>query len=219
MTVEHTPEFFNFLIRKDFCWEDIIQEMSDRLMEDEFNSDIAEKALDIAFELYPDGSDTHEELMELRHTFVSDFMEHCRCEYVMQSAGNLGMFTREEAQNNADIQAKEAVKFWKNKLQVQADNFRNMSGYQFSQWKLDNINDQLEEFHSKEDYFDPCELDVHYDSKSRIPQDSEDECWEQMRANEQSSSGYIMFQTDYKYTIYLPKEAANRTANNRTYDC
>ena len=156
---DHTPEFFNFLIRKDFDWNSIFEEMSDRLMEDEFNSDIAEAALDIAFKLYPDGSDTESELMELRHTFVSDFMEHCRCEYIKQCASNLGMFTREEAQNNADIQAKEAVKFWKNKIEHQADKFRNMSCYEFSQWKL-------EQNGKEED----------------MPDDSEDELWKQMEA-------------------------------------
>ena len=180
---DHTPEFFNFLIRKDFDWNSIFEEMSDRLMEDEFNSDIAEAALDIAFKLYPDGSDSESELMEIRHTFVSDFMEHCRCEYIKQCAENLGMVTKEEADNRANAQAKEAVKFWKNKLDVQADNFRNMSSYQFSAWKLDQ---DLEEHWTDNDerhdmdYFDPCELDIHYDSSNKIPQDSEDETWEQM---------------------------------------
>ena len=62
--MDHSKEFFEFLLRKDFCWDSIFEEMSDRLMEDEFNSPIAEKALDIAFELYPDGSDKENELME-----------------------------------------------------------------------------------------------------------------------------------------------------------
>ena len=162
--ISHTPEFFNFLIRKDFDWDSIAEEMSDRLMEDEFNSDIAEHALDIAFKLYPDGSDSDSELMDIRHEFVSEFMEHCRCEYVKQCAGNLGMFTREEAKNNADIQAAEAVKFWKKQLENQADKFRSMSCYEFSQWKLDQ--------------------DI---KEEPIPQDSEDEVWEQMRANNNHS--------------------------------
>ena len=175
---DHSKEFFGFLIRKDFDWDSIFEEMSDRLMEDEFNSPIAEKALDIACDLYPDGSDTEDELMEKRHEFVSDFMEHCRCEYIKQCAENLGMVTIEKAQENADAQTKFAVKVYKDRLDLQADNFRNMSSYQFSAWKLDQ---DMNEVNEDENYFDPCELDIHYDSTSRIPQDSEDECWEQMK--------------------------------------
>ena len=175
---DHSKEFFGFLIRKDFDWDSIFEEMSDRLMEDEFNSPIAEKALDIAFDLYPDGSDTNDELMEKRHEFVSDFMEHCRCEYIKQCAENLGMVTIDKAQENADAQTKFAVKVYKDRLELQADNFRNMSCYRFSQWKLEQSNN-----HKMNDEFDPCDLDIHYDNSSeRVPQDSEDEAWEQMMA-------------------------------------
>ena len=142
-------------------WPSIFEEMSDRLMEDEFNSPIAEAALDIAFDLYPDGSDTNDELMEKRHEFVSDFMEHCRCEYIKECAENLGMVTIDKAQENANAQTKMAVGVYKNRLELQAENFRNMSCYRFSQWKLEQSNNH---------------------KMDRVPQDSEDEAWEQLEA-------------------------------------
>ena len=158
-------QFYNFIINKHFCWEDIIQEFSDRLMEDEFNSPIAEQALDIAFDVYADGTDDENELIEKRHEFVSDFMEYLRCDYIKQSAGNLGMVSAQEATDKANLQAKEATKYWKAKLEKQASNFRNMSSYEFSNWKLN--------YDSVKEYRD--------DVTDYMPQDSEDEAWEQMR--------------------------------------
>lgn len=172
---DHSKEFFEFLIRKDFDWPTIFEEMSDRLMEDEFNSPVAEHALDIAFDLYPDGSDTNDELMDKRHEFVSDFMEHCRCEYIKECAENLGMVSIAKAQENADAQTKFAVKVYKDRLELQAENFRNMSAYQFSQWKLEQMN------HHKMDEVTITESTGKQVTK-RVPQDSEDEAWEQLMA-------------------------------------
>ena len=121
---------FDFVIRKEIPFESIEQEMADRLEEDEFNSDIAEKALDLACGLYPErpGVDI-DETIDKRHTFVSEFMEYCREEVTKKWASNLGMFTREEAQNNVETQRKICKEYWINK-------FKKMSAYQFSAWKL-----------------------------------------------------------------------------------
>ena len=123
-------KFFDFVIRKEIPFESIEQEMSDRLMEDEFNSDIAEKALDVACEIYEEkpGEDLNDTI-EKRHEFVSEFMEYCREEVTKKWASNLGMFTKEEAQNNVDTQRKICKEYWTSK-------FKKMSAYQFSAWKL-----------------------------------------------------------------------------------
>lgn len=159
--MSNNKQFFNFLLRKEFDFSEIMQDLSDRWREDEFNCEYAEKALDIAFDLYPDGSESEDSLMDKRHEFVSDFLEHMRCEVTKTWAENLGMVTIDKAQENANAQAAEAVKIYKKQLELQAENFKNMSCYRFSQWKLEQSN------HHKMD---------------RVPQDSEDECWEQMAA-------------------------------------
>ena len=168
-------EFFSFILSKHFDWQEINQEMSDRLMEDEFNSTIAEEALDIAFDVYPDGSDIENELMDKRHEFVSDFMEYCRCEYIKECAGNMGMISLKASNEKANLQAAEATKFWKAQVERQAKNFRNMSSYQFSNWKLDY--DDVKEY--RDDVMD------------YMPQDSEDEAWEQLMVFQKENFGDV----------------------------
>ena len=183
--MEDNKKFFEFLLRKDFDFPSIEQDLSDRWREDEFNCEYAEAALDIAFDLYPDGSEDNDSLMDKRHEFVSEFLEHMRCEVVKKWAGNLGMVTIAKAQENANAQAEEVSKMWKRRIDLQADNFRKMSCYEFSQWKMDAIDKEQKANAERitQDHFDPCELDIHYDNSSdRIPQDSEDEAWEQMKA-------------------------------------
>ena len=82
---------FNFLLRKDICFESVEQHYSDLWLEDEFNSDLAEKALDIACEIYQEkpGEDLNDTI-DKRHEFVSEFLEHCRNEVVRKWACNLG---------------------------------------------------------------------------------------------------------------------------------
>ena len=152
--------FFEFLLRKEFDFPSIEQDLSDRWREDEFNCEYAEKALDIACDLYPDGSEDNDSLMDKRHEFVSEFLEYMRCAVTKKWAENLGMVKISKAQENANAQAEEVSKMWKRRIELQADNFRNMSCYEFSQWKLDQ---------------DIKESDY-------TPQDSEDEAWEQMKA-------------------------------------
>ena len=160
--MEDNKKFFDFLLRKEFDFAEIMQDLSDRWREDEFNCQYAEKALDIAFDLYPDGSsDSQDVLMDQRHEFVSDFLEHMRCEVTKTWAENLGMVTIAKAQENANAQAEEVSKMWKRRIDLQAENFRNMSCYRFSQWKLEQSNNH---------------------KMDRVPQDSEDEAWEQMKA-------------------------------------
>lgn len=159
--------FFEFLLRKDFDFPSIEQDLSDRWREDEFNCEYAEAALDIACDLYPDGSEDNDSLMDKRHEFVSEFLEYMRCAVVKKWAENLGMVKIAKAQENANAQAEEVSKMWKRRIELQAKNFSEMSCYQFSQWKLDyekvkNPHKDLEDI--------------------RQPQDSEDEAWEQMKA-------------------------------------
>ena len=155
--------FYSFIISKHFCWQDISQEFSDRLMEDEFNSPIAEEALDIAFDVYPDGSDEENELMEKRHEFVSDFMEYCRCEYIRETAGNLDMVNRSEYEKQSIADARVSIhgkaSYYRGRRDAMNE-FAKISGYAFSKWKL-QWKGGFEE---------------------KIPQDSEDEAWEQLKA-------------------------------------
>lgn len=180
-----TKHFFEFVIAKHIPMESLEEDAPYFMGEDSFNSDTAEAALNLAYDLYPekpgeDESDT----MEKRHEFVSEFLEHARCEVVKKWASNLGMLTKEEADAKANAQAAFAVQ-----------KFKNMSAYQFSAWKLgvpanDKDNEKIME--SVEDdifydakygnEFDPCDLDITIDNSSRVPQDSEDEAWEQMMA-------------------------------------
>ena len=203
MTKYNNSEFFDFLIRKEIPFECLEEDFANFAGEDSFNSDIAEKALEIAFDLYPDkpGED-EDDTMEKRHEFVDEFLEYARCEVVKKWASNLGMYTKEEAQANVDTQRKVCKDYWTNIFNKKmAENslsdynagydegvndtlkkFRNMSSYAHSKWKREG--DPVPE------KFDPCELDIHYDSSMKNdsapseyqPQDSEDEAWEQMRA-------------------------------------
>lgn len=171
--MDNNKQFFDFLLRKEFCFDEIMQDLSDRWREDEFNCEYAEKALDIACDLYPDGSESEDALMDKRHEFVSDFLEHMRCEVTKTWASNLGMVTIEKAQENANAQAAEAVKMYKKQIELQAKNFRNMSAYQFAEWKL-----SYDAFPKMENPnpFGPMPSEDH------IVQDSEDEAWEQLMA-------------------------------------
>ena len=166
-SMQDNKTFFEFLLRKEFDFPSIEQDLSDRWREDEFNCEYAEKALDIACDLYPDGSEDNDSLMDKRHEFVSEFLEYMRCAVTKKWAKNLGMVKISKAQENANAQAEEVSKMWKRRIELQAENFFNMSCYQFSEWKLDydrtkNPHKDLEDI--------------------RQPQDSEDEAWEQMEA-------------------------------------
>ena len=168
-------EFFNFLLRKELDFSSIQQDLSDRWTEDEYNCEYAEAALDIAFSVYPDGSMPENDLMDNRHEFVSEFLEHMRSEVVKVWAKNLGMMTKEESDDKANTQAAEASKFWKAQIERQAQNFRKMSSYQFSNWKLDY--DDVKEY--RDDVMD------------YMPQDSEDEAWEQLMVFQKENFGDV----------------------------
>lgn len=187
--------FFDFIIRKEIPFECLEEDFANFAGEDSFNSEVAEKALDIAFELYPDkpGED-EDDTMDKRHEFVSEFLEYARCEVVKKWAKNLGMSTQEQVKQHITNQAEISKEYWQRK-------FKRMSCYEFSAWKLgvpaddkdnERIMEQVEDsiFYDAKysdadvnpDYFDPCELDITIDNSSqREPQDSEDECWEQMK--------------------------------------
>ena len=198
-----TPNFLDFIVRKHFAFEEIEQEMSDRLIEDEFNSDIAEQALEIAFDLYPDdqvGKD-NDDLMDLRHEFVSEFMEYVRSEVVKKWASNLGMYTKDEAQSNVDTQREACKIYWEKKVNTAYDDgvndtfkkFRKMSSYQFSAWKLGVKPDDPEQDRIMEQVEDSVFYDAKYGEDDTLPseyqpQDSEDECWEQMRVMQQQAN-------------------------------
>lgn len=209
-----SENFLDFIMKKHFDFCSIEEEMSDRLIEDEFNSDIAEQALDIAFDLYPDdqpGKD-NDDLMDLRHEFVSSFMEYARSEVTKKWASNLGMITKEEAITRGNLQASEAVKHWKLKAERQYnDGFddgvnetlkkhRKMSAYQFSAWKLGAKADDPDQDRIMEQVEDSIFYDEKYPDEEREsmlddstpseyqPQDSEDECWEQMRVMQQQAN-------------------------------
>jgi len=181
--------FFDFIIRKDIPFECLEEDFANFAGEDSFNSEVAEKALEIAFELYPDdqvGKD-NDDLMELRHEFVDEFLEHARCEVVKKWASNLGMYTKEEAQSNVDTQRKVCKEYWTNVFNKKmAENslndynagydegvndtlkkFRNMSSYAHSKWKREG---------------DPVPMKDDSSPSEYQPQNSEDEAWEQMRA-------------------------------------
>ena len=164
--MENNKQFFSFLLRKEFDFSEIMQDLSDRWTEDEYNCEYAEAALDIAYDIYPDGSMDENALMDKRHEFVSEFLEYMRSETVKQWASNLGMVTIKKAQENANAQSEEACKYWKRKIELQAENFAKMSAYQFSAWKLD--------YADAKTYRD--------NPMDYMPQDSEDEAWEQLMA-------------------------------------
>lgn len=187
--IKLNPEFFDFIVRKEIPYESLEEDFHNFSGEDSFNSDVAEKALEIAFSLYPDeSSDNEDDLMDKRHEFVNEFLEYARCLVVKTWAENLGMVTIEKAQENANAQTAFAVKVYKDRLELQAENFRNMSSYQFSKWKLEQTNHHKME---NPNPFGPMPAEDHEITMTestgkvvtkRVPQDSEDEAWEQMVA-------------------------------------
>lgn len=171
--MQNCKKFFDFLIRKEIPFECLEEDFPNFIGEDSFNSDIAEKALEISYSLYPDGSDTEDELMEKRHQFVDEFIEYARCEVVKKWAENLGMVTIDKAQENANAQTAFAVKVYKDRIQHQAERFASMSSYEHSKWKMEYNNKDHEVTIST----------VGEGTKTiRVPQDSEDEAWEQLMA-------------------------------------
>ena len=114
--------FFEFILSKHMDFSEIEQDFSDRLCEDEYNTDYAEAALDVAFDLFPDAPGQDENtLMDNRHEFVGEFLEYVRSEVTKKWARNLGMLTAEEAREKANMQAEEACKYWKNKINESYD--------------------------------------------------------------------------------------------------
>ena len=226
-----TPNFFEFVIAKHIPFETLEEDFANFVGEDSFNSETAEAALELAFDLYPDdqaGKDD-EDQMELRHNFVDEFLEYARCVVIKKWASNLGMYTKEQAQSNVDTQVQVSKEYWTKKIDLARersynDGFddgvnetlkkhRKMSSYQFSAWKLgvkpndpeqDRIMEQVEDsvfYNAKypDDEFDPCDLDVTIDNSSMKddtlpseyqPQDSEDECWEQMIAQQRANNNH-----------------------------
>ena len=133
------PDFLDFLVRKEFDWTSIVQEFSDRLIEDEYNSEIAEKALEISYDLFPDGSDNENDLMDKRHEFVSAFMEYCRCDFIKQQARNLDMVDRKDYESKKIADARVSIhgkaQYYRG-IRDSERSFHKMSAYGFSAWKL-----------------------------------------------------------------------------------
>ena len=164
-------------------------EMSDRLIEDQFNSSTAENFLDTAFDMFPDGPglDT-DDLMDKRHELVSAAMDHLTNIVIKKWATNLGMVNKKdyESKEIADLRVKQVY-----------DHFRSLSAYQFSEWKLGNPtqfnpkSDVGAEFKIKESILNDAidQLDDKYKDVTRQPQDSEDEAWEQMKAFQRDNFG------------------------------
>jgi len=196
-----TPSFFEFVIAKHIPFESLEEDFANFAGEDSFNSEIAEAALDLAFDLYPDdqvGKD-NDELMELRHEFVDEFLEYARCEVIKKWAGNLGMYTKEQAQSNVDTQVQVSKEYWSKKVDKAYNDgfdegvndtlnkFRKMSSYKFSAWKLGAPGKDKENEKIMENVEDSVFYETKYGKDDNLPseyqpQDSEDECWEQMRA-------------------------------------
>ena len=184
--------FFEFVIAKHIPFETLEEDFANFAGEDSFNSEVAEAALELSFDLYPDdqvGKD-NDDLMDLRHEFVDEFLEYARCEVIKKWAGNLGMFTKEEVKARINDQVQISKEYWTNK-------FKKMSSYQFSAWKLGVPADDKEQDRIMEQVEDSVFYDAKYPDEEReviistvaegqktirVPQDSEDECWEQMRA-------------------------------------
>ena len=161
--------FMDFIMRKHFAFEDVFQELSDILIEDEFNTSTAESALDISFDLFPDvpGEDL-DDTFDKRHEWVSTFMEYAKTEVIKKMATNCGMITLEASNKKANDQGELVSK-------IIHERFKNMSSYEFSRWKLTGKNTSP----GMADDTMPSEYE---------PQDSEDEAWEQMRVFQASQS-------------------------------
>ena len=112
--------FFDFILRKHFDFSELEQDFSDRWNEDDYNTDYAENALEVACDLFPDGKGLDEDdLMDNRHEFVSEFIDHVKSEITIKWARNLGMITKEEAAKKANDQTAEAIKFWKKQSYIE----------------------------------------------------------------------------------------------------
>ena len=177
--------FFDFILRKHMDFDEIQQDFSDRLTEDEYNTDYAEAALDVAFDIFPEGPGKDEnDVMDNRHEFVGEFLEYIRCEVIKKWAKNLGMMTKEEADHKANAQAAFVTQ-----------RFKNMSSYEFSAWKLNvPANDKTQE-RIMEQVEDSVFYDAKYGEDDNLPseyepQDSEDECWEQMIAQQRANNNH-----------------------------
>lgn len=187
--------FFEFVIAKHIPFESLEEDFANFAGEDSFNSEVAEAALELAFELYPDdqpGKD-NDDLMDLRHEFVSEFLEHARCEVIKKWASNLGMFTKEQAQSNVDTQREVSKEYWTKKhdkelnlarercyndgiddgTRMTIKKFSKMSSYAFSKWKL--------EHQALEQKINASKI-LADKADDHVVQDSEDEAWEQMMA-------------------------------------
>ena len=209
-----SPHFFEFVITKHIPFESLEEDFANFAGEDSFNSEIAEAALELAFDLYPDdqpGKD-NDDLMELRHNFVDEFLEHARCEVIKKWAGNLGMYTKAEAQANVDTQVQVSKEYWSKKVDKAYNDgwddavndtlnkFRKKSAYQFSAWKLGAKGNDKDQERIMEQVEDSIFYDEKYPDEEREsllndstpseyqPQDSEDECWEQMRVMQQQAN-------------------------------
>ena len=141
--------FFEFILRKHMDFSEIEQDFSDRIMEDEYNTDYAEAALDVAFDLFPEGPGKDEnDVMDNRHEFVSEFINYIHNQVTIKWARNLGMITKEEAAQKANDQAAEVARSYKLRAERRyldgvddgkteaGFEFAQMSGYAFSKWKL-----------------------------------------------------------------------------------
>ena len=137
----NNDNFMDFILRKHFDLSEIEQDLSDRWREDEFNCYIAEQALDIACDLYPDDQPGEDDdtLMDKRHVWVADFLEFVRSEVIRKWAINLGM----KPSNAITSETHNLI--------------------------LDTV---------IKNYKKKCCCCC----KNRVPQDSEDEAWEQLKA-------------------------------------
>ena len=161
-------DFFRFLESKQLPLDEYEEEMSDMLC-DQFNTGLAEAALDVSFDLFPEKPGEDEDTtFDKRHEFVSEYMDYAQNEIIKKWASNLGMIDVKKSQENANAQGELVSK-------IIHKRFKDMSSYEFSQWKLTGKNTSP----GMADDTMPSEYE---------PQDSEDEAWEQMRVFQASQS-------------------------------
>ncbi len=117
-------ELFDFILTKDLDLASIEQNMSDLLIEEQYNSAAAEAALEIAHGLYNVDGACENDVMDNCHEFVSDLMQHAHDQIIMQWAKNLGMVHKNEKIQEGNLRVSEELK-----------RFKNMSLEDFHAWK------------------------------------------------------------------------------------